>query len=403
MSGPAPRRLLIISHVTHYQHEGRLHAYAAYAREIDLWADLFPEVLIASPCHKRRPTPDCAPFIRSNIGMIPLPETGGTSFGPKLRQILMAPYLALRLVRAGAQADAVHVRCPGNLGLLGALVAPLCSRYRVAKYAGNWAGYPGEPWSFRLQRRILASRWWTAPVTVYGEWPNDPAHIVPFFTSVMTDDQVERARVAAATRKRGSALRVLYVGRLAPNKNVDVLISAVAELQGRGIPVDCVVIGDGPLRSTLEAHAAGLGLQAAVRFLGALPFDEVQRWYERCDTLVLASDAEGWPKAVAEAMTYGLVCVASDRGFTSRMLGEGRGVLVQPRDLAGLSAALAELAADPGQAAHIGGRAAAWACRYSLEGLGRAIRELLTERWKVDFDSDDSATGSEALAIGKTG
>lgn len=380
----SPTRLLIISHVIHYRYAGRLHAYAAYAREIDLWADLFPQVLIASPLRDERPPGDCAPFERSNVSIDPQPETGGTTASAKAWQVLRVPYLVYRLLRSVAGADAIHVRCPGNLGLLGALVAPLGGVPVVAKYAGNWIGYPGEPWSLRFQRAVLRSRWWRGPVTVYGEWPGQPEHVVPFFTSVMTGAQVARARGVAARRRLGACLRLLYVGRLAPNKNVDVLVEALAELRGRGLPVECAIVGDGPARANLELLVAERGMAEWVRFVGAIPFDEVQRWYEWGDVLVLASDAEGWPKAIAEAMAYGLVCIGADRGFIPRMLSDGRGILVQPGDRVGLVDAIVAVMARPDQHLDMGARAAVWAHRYSLEGLRAAIGELLSERWRVD-------------------
>jgi glycosyltransferase involved in cell wall biosynthesis len=178
------------------------------------------------------------------------------------------------------------------------------------------------------------------------------------------------------------------VGRLAPNKNVDVLISAVAELQRRGIAAECVIVGDGPERGTLEAIVERHGLEKSVQLTGALPFDEAQEWYERADALVLASDAEGWPKAIAEAMAFGLVCVGSDRGFTRRMLADGRGILVQPRDLTGLADLLADVARHPERYDDMRARASLWAQQYSLEGLRRAIGSLLRDWWGVDLEAD---------------
>ena len=59
-----PKRLLIVSHVRHYRHDGQLGAYGPYAREIDIWADLFESVVIAAPL-RRVPFPgDCLPFTR---------------------------------------------------------------------------------------------------------------------------------------------------------------------------------------------------------------------------------------------------------------------------------------------------------------------------------------------------
>jgi glycosyltransferase involved in cell wall biosynthesis len=370
---PGVRRLCIVSHVVHYRHGGKVHAYAPYAREIQMWADLFPEVRIAAPCEDGPPPGDSAPIDRSNVDVDPQPRTGGDSLGAKVKQALLLPVLAAFLAWSLRKADAVHVRCPGNLGLLGVVMAPLFSRRLIAKYAGQWNGFPGEARTVRLQRAILRSGWWKGPVTVYGSWPDQPPWIVPFFTSVLDRDQIERARRAAAARTPKDRPRVLFVGRLSRAKNVGALLDALA---WTGLP--CTIVGDGPERGALEAQAARLGLD--VHFAGAVDFERVLGFYETHDVLVLASETEGWPKAIVEAMAFGLVCIGSERGLIPQILGEGRGFVVPPRDVDTLAAALRR-AANPAEVGPILERAAVFGQRYSLEDLREALRELMTERW----------------------
>lgn len=360
-------RLCIVSHVVHYRHGGRVHAYAPYAREIEVWADLFPEVRIAAPCEDAPPPGDAATIGRNNVAVDPQPRAGGDSLGAKLRQGAMLPWMAFKMAGALRKADAVHVRCPGNLGLLGAVLAPLFSRRRIAKYAGQWPDWDGEARTVRLQKALLRSRWWRAPVTVYGSWPGQPPWIVPFFTSVLDRGQIERARRSADLRKATDRPRVLFVGRLSRAKNVDVLLDALG-----GLP--CTIVGDGPERAALQARAP----QAV--FAGAVDFDRVLGFYETHDVLVLASETEGWPKAIVEAMAFGLVCIGSDRGLIPQILGEGRGLVVPPRDVEALATALRR-ASDPGEAAAIRARAAPFGQRYSLEDLREALRELMARWW----------------------
>jgi glycosyltransferase involved in cell wall biosynthesis len=377
-------KLLIVSAALHYRHEGRLYAYGPYVREIDIWADLFEHVSIAAPCRREPPPGDCLPFARSNIEILEQAETGGDDLRAKLKQILALPWLVWGLMRAMRGAEAIHVRCPGNLGLLGVLLAPLFSRHLVAKYAGQWTGYPGEPLTVRWQRALLRSRWWRGPVTVYGDWPDQPAHIIPFFTSILTDEQLSRARSSALNKKFSPEARVLYVGRLYEGKNVEVLIAALGELKRRGITLCCDLVGDGPLRRSLEAQVDALGLRDAVRFKGAMDFEQVLAAYEQSEVLVLASENEGWPKALAEAMAFGLICIGSDRGLMPWMLGEGRGIVVAPGDARALAEALGSVAtASPVACREMSGRAAAWAQTYSLEGLREALGELFARHWPV--------------------
>ena len=381
------KNLLVISSAVHYSHDGCLFSYAPYVREIDLWADLFPELSIAAPCRNEPSPPDCVPFTRSNISIRPQIVTGGDALAAKLNQTLLLPALIFGLCRAMLRAEAIHVRCPGNLGLLGVALAPLFSRHLVAKYAGQWNGYPGEPLTWRWQRALLGSRWWRGPVTVYGDWPNQPPHIVPFFTSVLNQQQAERARIAASRRSLGfadgRALRVLFVGRLSAAKNVNAILDAVTRLKSREIKIECDIVGEGPERARLERQAEELGVSDRVNFAGGVDFDQALDFYEQADVLALVSETEGWPKAIAEAMAFGLICIGSDRGLTPTMLGEGRGIVVPPGDAEALAEALSRIVENPEQCVEMAVRAAAWSRRYSLEGLQRAISEMLTERWQI--------------------
>jgi glycosyltransferase involved in cell wall biosynthesis len=373
--------LLIVSHVIHYTHDNQLYAYGPYTREIDMWADLFPRVVIASPLYDTPPPGDAIAFTRSNISMAPQPETGGNTRAAKARQLILLPALLAALSHAMIRADAIHVRCPGNLGLLGCVLAPLFSRYRVAKYAGQWNGYVGESLSGRLQRALLRSRWWNAPVTVYGNWPDQPAHIVPFFTSMMTEEQVRRSEQAAAQKHIGHPLRVLFAGRLETVKRVPVLLEAVAQAHSQGVALDVAIVGDGTQRAALEAQVERLGLGSLVRFVGALPYEDMLDWYEWAHCLVLPSTtSEGWPKVVAEAMCFGVLAIAVNHGQVAEML-KDRGILLENGTADEIAAALGQVAADPAAFQPVVQRAATWSRAYSLEGLREALRALLSERW----------------------
>jgi glycosyltransferase involved in cell wall biosynthesis len=375
-------RLLVITSVIHYEWQGQVFSYGPYAREIDIWADLFSGVGIAAPLRRDVPPGDCAPFTRQNITIEPQKEVGGNTFYSKLKLMVSLPGMAWNLSRAIRRCDAVCVRCPGNLGFLGVLLAPLFSRHLVAKYAGQWNGYPGESMSVRLQRYLLGSRYWKGPVTVYGKWPGQKAHVVPFFTSTMTREQVERASAVASTRQATSVLKILFVGRLSVAKNVDTLIDALSILKVQGRPFLCSIVGEGPERSKLEARAREYGLSDAVRFTSGVTYECVLRHMEQSDVLVLASDTEGWPKAIAEGMAHGLICIGSDRGFVPEMLGDGRGFVIPARDVHKLAEKLADIAADPEGFDAMRRRAAAWARPYSIEGLRDSLAELLATYWK---------------------
>lgn len=378
-----PERIVIVSHVVHYRDGDRLLAYGPYALEIGIWARLFPQISIAAPCRAEAPPGDCL-ALPANVRVLPQPETGGTTVRAKLAQLFMLPMSVWRLCSAMQSADAIHVRCPGNIGLLGVLFSPLFSRKRIAKFAGEWDRYDGEAVTVRLQRWLLRSRWWNAPVMVYTDKKERRGQIVPFFTPALTAGQLTRARATATARDFAPPRCVLYAGRLSAAKNVHVLLDAVAEVSRDGIPFTCTIVGDGPEREALESRASTLGISNLVRFEGAVSPNAVLDYYEAADLLVLASQTEGWPKTLTEGMAFGLICVGSDRGLMTSMLGEGRGLLVPPGDSSALARALHRAAIMTAE--EIGdmrARATAWAGHYTAEQFENSLRGVLDSHWRA--------------------
>lgn len=103
---------------------------------------------------------------------------------------------------------------------------------------------------------------------------------------------------------------LLCVGDLAPRKRVHLIIEAAALLKESGQTVRLEVVGDGAERGKLEELARSRS--APVEFTGRLPYSEVLRRMSRCSLFLQASEIEGQPKAVLEAMSCGAVVVVAD-------------------------------------------------------------------------------------------
>ena len=183
---------------------------------------------------------------------------------------------------------------------------------------------------------------------------------------------VRRARPAGP-------LRVLFVGRLVPEKGVPVLMEAVELLTQRGVAVDVTVVGDSPLRSQLQARAAERGLGERLRFVGAVGQDDILGHYEWADVFCLPSFAEGIPVVLMEAMATQLPVVTTTIAGIPELVRDGEtGVLVPPGRADRLADALEALASDPSLRDRLGraGRDAVLA-EFEVEAIAPAMAELL--------------------------
>ena len=141
---------------------------------------------------------------------------------------------------------------------------------------------------------------------------------------------------------------VVFAGRLAPEKGVDVLLRAFAHLAAEVPDSRLVIAGDGPLRSQLAAEAAAAGLTDRVEFAGHLSRDAVERRF--ADAWVQAVPStwdEPFGIVAAEAMMRGTAVVASASGGLAEIVVPGQtGALVRPGDATALAQALIPFLVD---------------------------------------------------------
>jgi len=167
---------------------------------------------------------------------------------------------------------------------------------------------------------------------------------------------VESFPYRARSYRPGETLRLVCVGRLVEKKGFAYAISALARLADSGLDVECDVVGDGPLRAQLEAQTSALGLEARVRFAGALPQHAVAAAIERAHIMLAPSvtasdgDQDASINTLKEAMASGCPFVATAHGGIPELAERaGGGVIVPERDDAALAAgviALIENSAD---------------------------------------------------------
>lgn len=175
-------------------------------------------------------------------------------------------------------------------------------------------------------------------------------------------------RTALGLPDRGPVL--LYLGRLAKEKNIAELIAAMPEIPGAAL----LIVGDGPERPALEAQAEALGLAGRVIFAGMVPPAQVPRYYALADAFVSASTSEAQGLTYIEALAAGLPLLCRADPCVEALIrpGEGGWVYHAPAELAALARAL------PTGAAALPLRQAARraAAPYTREVFGQSVEGL---------------------------
>jgi colanic acid/amylovoran biosynthesis glycosyltransferase len=163
---------------------------------------------------------------------------------------------------------------------------------------------------------------------------------------------VDTAALAGTPRPRPGH-RVLCIASLQPKKGHRYLLDAVAELAAHDHDLHLTLVGDGPERGAIVAHARALGVSDRVSLAGPLATEDVRRELAAADVFALASvtdrtgRAEGIPVALMEAMAAGVPVVATRTSGIPELV-EGAGRLVEPGDAPALARAIGDILDDAG-------------------------------------------------------
>jgi glycogen(starch) synthase len=165
--------------------------------------------------------------------------------------------------------------------------------------------------------------------------------------------------------------RILYAGRLAPQKSVPTLVAAFDHLRR---PASLVVVGDGPDAAAVASRVSRSARRDAVHLLGPVAHDEVPAHLQHADVLVLPSRYEELGSVLLEALAAGLPTVATRVGGIPWAVADGEtGLLVPPGDPAATASALDRLLDDSALRARFAAAARRRAPRFSWPRLAGEV------------------------------
>jgi glycosyltransferase involved in cell wall biosynthesis len=327
---------------------GRWMSDGGFPRQMTAIASLFDEMTLMTTVVPARsggiPLPE-------TLRLVPLPRPVGIDARRKLSVAAALPRYARIMASEIRHADAVHVPLPGDLPFIGMVIAQMFRKPLLARYGSSWP-INGET---TVMNRVT-KRWMRLAaggrnvMLATGEDDAPPAPGMHWiFASAFWASELSTL-CPRLDRGLSSPPRLVYAGRLSPEKGVAVLLRALVllDVHAPGLRPVLTLAGDGPERAALERDAARLLPAGRVVFRGQLDREALSRCLDDADVCVQPSLTEGFSKAWLDAMAHGLPVIASEVGAARAVIGAAgeRGLLVPPGDPEALAEALARLLAS---------------------------------------------------------
>ncbi|MFV8326013.1 glycosyltransferase [Flavobacterium sp. ZS1P14] len=369
---------VIITQVPHIQNQGNYFAYGPYVHEMNVWSKYVSEMILVAPEISGPVSPIDSSYEHHGIQFVKVDSFDILSVKSGFRAVLKIPRISWRIYSAMKKADHIHLRCPGNIGLLGCLIQILFPNTpKTAKYAGNWDPKSKRSWTYRLQQLILGNTFLTRnmQVMVYGEWDGTSKNIKPFFTATY----YESDKLPISKKDLKGRIDFVFAGTLVKGKNPLYAIQLIEALFQKGYNVTLALYGEGAERNLLEHYIVQNNLGKIISLEGNQSKEIIKKAYQYSHFVVLPSDSEGWPKGIAEGMFWGCVPIATSVSCVPFMLNYGeRGLLLElklEKDLLQLEALLYN---SPDYISKQQ-KASNWSRKYTLDIFEEEITKLIAK------------------------
>lgn len=366
----------IISHVLHTKKDHSFYAYSPYVNEMNIWLRFVDKVIVVAPLAPYTLNAIHAAYHHGNIEFREAKPFNLLSVTAIFHSLIALPSNSWRIYKAMKSSDHIHLRCPGNMGVLGCLIQmAFPKKKKSAKYAGNWDPKSRQPLSYRFQKWILNNTFLTRNMTVlaYGEWEGQTKNILPFFTATYH----EKEKIHVVPRTLQNTLHFIFAGALTQGKQPLYAMQLVQRLNENGQDVKLSLFGDGKERTVLQDYIRENNLEGTISLKGNSSREELKTLYQNSHFLILPSKSEGWPKVVAEAMFWGCVPVAAKVSCIPEMLDFGKRGMLLSGDLIQDTTQLKELCNDPDSYHAKATAAMEWSRRYTLDVFEDGIKKIM--------------------------
>lgn len=203
-----------------------------------------------------------------------------------------------------------------------------------------------------------------------------PIYVIPNGIDLEPYRHADGAAVRTKLGVPNDAVMFSFVGRLAKEKNLPVVLHAVSLLKSEQPKIVLVLIGDGPERAALQQMAQTLGIAERVIFVGKVPHTETPAYHTAADAFVMPSVTEVNPYAVIEALAGGTPAVAADSFGMREILTHNQDALLVPPEPEAFAEAMRRLAKDENLRCFMSEAAREKAQQYSIQRCAERFLEI---------------------------
>lgn len=346
------------------------------------------ETVLVAPDYGVRGTGDSAGVIRVPAGKVPRdPEDRRMHWGA-LRQTLQS--------LQGQHFDLVHIHTPFLAHYAGVRFArlagiPVVETYHTffEEYLHHYVPLLPRALGRRLARGVTRSQCaavnaliapsqpMQAMLTDYGV--RTPIAVIPTGLPAASFTPGDGARFRAQQQLPADRPLLLYVGRVAHEKNIDFLLTSFVEVRRARPDALLVIAGEGPARKHLGEQVQRLGLSRDVAFVGYLNREQaLADCYAAAAVFVFASRTETQGLVLLEALAQGCPVVSTSHLGTASILQPNCGARVAPEDASVFAAAATGILDDPQRAAQLSAQGRRYAQTWSSRHMAGRLREFYT-------------------------
>ena len=380
-------KLLIISHKEiwkSYNANSNYETSGGFPLQIKAMSNLFSETYLLCGLSNKYRLNNLTPLTGTNLNIFPIEEP---PFSGHLRKISILFWLPINIKKIWSiikYSDAVHILIPGDIGLIGLILALIVKKPIFVRHCGTWGN------DFTITDKFIH---WLLPKIANGkniimatgggaEVPEKRNSNIKWIYSTSITNVEWNSLLKKSKWEKGNKLKLITVGRLSKKKNTESIILSLVKLKEKVPLFHLDIIGDGVEMDRLKDITSKLSLNDKVTFHGNKNHRQVLDILSKSHLFLFPTNVkEGFPKVMVEAMACGLPTIASRVSVIPYLIENRCGIILENTSPESIFKATNAMIENPQKMVLMGEKARLISSKYTLENWQEYIGTALYKQW----------------------